>query len=107
MEINKFYISYSVECIICGESITLNDKEVMFIRHGHTLQPKICDKCKNAVLYIRNNIDNINNFDGSTVTGKNNETTIKPCDKCFHKKWGDPECRDCNSDNDYRYFQEL
>ena len=44
-------------CIICGASIPLTEYEEATLRYGHHLHSKVCDKCKAAVLYIREQIE--------------------------------------------------
>lgn len=45
-----------VDCLICGEGIPLNENEKMDILHGGRIVIKICDKCKEAVLAMRREI---------------------------------------------------
>lgn len=42
-----------VACIICGETIELTPNEETSLYYGHGIGSKVCDKCKQAVLYIR------------------------------------------------------
>lgn len=44
------------ECIICGEGVELTEIEEAHLRHGYHIDSKICDKCRLAILYIRNQI---------------------------------------------------
>jgi hypothetical protein len=39
-------------CIICGESVDLNELE-----ESQLYRSKVCDKCKQAILYIRKQIE--------------------------------------------------
>ena len=50
--------TYSIQCIICEESVQLTDKEVELMHCGNRLPPKICDKCKKAILYMRSQMPN-------------------------------------------------
>ena len=54
---NRFEIikttKLSTKCMICDESTPLTDYEESLIYSGSHLNPKICDKCKKAILYIR------------------------------------------------------
>lgn len=50
---NQPKLHLSTPCIICGESIPLNDMEELALDHGHHIHGKVCDKCKAAILYIR------------------------------------------------------
>lgn len=49
--------SISIACIICGEAVPLSEEEAMSLRHGHHIHSKVCDKCKQAVLYLRKEMD--------------------------------------------------
>lgn len=42
-----------VACIICGETVELTSNEEVSLYYGHNIGSKVCDKCKQAVLYIR------------------------------------------------------
>lgn len=46
----------ATSCIICGESIELNDNEKLSLQYGLSIHSKVCEKCKEAVLYIREQI---------------------------------------------------
>lgn len=47
---------YATECLICGESILLTDNEVAQMKYGHPLREKICNRCREAVLFIRKSV---------------------------------------------------
>lgn len=49
-------IRATTECIVCNEPVELSEIEVSRLRHGLHINSKICDKCKQAILYIRNEI---------------------------------------------------
>ena len=40
-------------CIVCGDSIPLESNEEEAYLHGLYAHNKICDKCKAAILYVR------------------------------------------------------
>ena len=40
-------------CLFCGEPVRLSEMEEARLDHGMYIHPKVCDKCKEAVLYIR------------------------------------------------------
>ena len=40
-------------CIICGESVPLTPNDVISLEHGHDIHSKVCDKCKAAILRMR------------------------------------------------------
>ena len=44
---------YAMPCIICGDSVELTENESYSVRQGHIISPKVCDKCKAAVMKIR------------------------------------------------------
>lgn len=59
--INKIQnFRYCKPCIICDESVELTDEEVSSLEHGFSVQPKVCDKCKQAILNIRQKQPHIN-----------------------------------------------
>ena len=53
-EFEKFAIS--VPCLICEESVRLSPLEEMVCRNGTIV--KVCDKCKQAVMKMREAIEN-------------------------------------------------
>jgi len=50
--------TYGVGCIICDESVQLTDEEVTAMQYGHHIHSKVCDKCKQAILHMRDCIQN-------------------------------------------------
>lgn len=46
-------------CLVCGESVILTKNELMAIEHRHDIY-KICDKCKAAILHIREQMETQN-----------------------------------------------
>jgi hypothetical protein len=44
-------------CIVCSESIPLTQEEEMSLRYGHSIHSQICDKCKQAILHIRKQME--------------------------------------------------
>ena len=46
-------INLSVGCLICDEPVELNEMEQSRLNYGLGIDSKICDKCKNAILYYR------------------------------------------------------
>lgn len=40
-------------CIICGESVPLTQNDRIRLEHGHNIHIKVCDKCRTAVLRMR------------------------------------------------------
>lgn len=54
VDIATFGESYlSVSCLVCGESVRLDPQEELGLRYGNHIYSKICDKCKAAILYAR------------------------------------------------------
>ena len=45
----------TVECPICGELVdNLTEYEAYALSKGQDIGPKVCKKCKDAIMYIRN-----------------------------------------------------
>ena len=44
-------------CIICGEPVHLDELEESQLYHGRHISSKVCDECKQAILYIRKQIE--------------------------------------------------
>ena len=45
----------ATNCIVCGESVPLSYEEELSLTHGRHVSSKICDKCKTAIRYVRDN----------------------------------------------------
>ncbi len=43
----------SIACLVCGEPVTLEKWEEARLDFGLSIHSKICDKCKAAILYMR------------------------------------------------------
>ncbi len=43
-------------CIICNDPVPLTENEKIAMDYGKPVPTKICDNCKAAVLYIRNQL---------------------------------------------------
>lgn len=52
----------SKACLICGEGIILTENEKEALYCGYHIDNKVCDKCKQAILYIRKQMEE-NNHD--------------------------------------------
>ena len=50
-------VSIGVACIVCGESVELTDNECLALSRGHNIESKVCDKCKEAIIYMRKQIE--------------------------------------------------
>ena len=48
---------FSVSCIICGESVELTQDEELMLKNGISVGPKVCEKCKQAVLHMREQME--------------------------------------------------
>lgn len=46
-------VHLSIACIVCGESVVLEEWEELRLDYGLSIHSKICDKCKAAILYMR------------------------------------------------------
>lgn len=42
-----------ISCIICGEMVKLTSEEILALKYDKIPGPKVCDKCKAAVLHMR------------------------------------------------------
>lgn len=49
--------SICTSCMVCGETIELISEEQTLLRYGRSIHNKICDKCKRAILHIREQIE--------------------------------------------------
>ncbi len=47
----------AVECIVCGESVTLDEWEVSRLDYGLPIHSKVCDKCRAAILHMREQME--------------------------------------------------
>ena len=47
----------ATNCIVCSESVPLTQLEEEIVCHGMTIGSKVCDKCKQAILYMRERIE--------------------------------------------------
>lgn len=53
-EISKaMKINLSIACLICDEPVALSEMEQSRLNYGLDIHSKICDRCKNAILYYR------------------------------------------------------
>ena len=46
-----------ISCLICGESVPLTEMEESRLQAGMNIHSKICDKCKAAILYMREQME--------------------------------------------------
>ena len=50
-------LSLCTPCVICGESIPVNKHDEDAFLHGFYVHNQICDKCKAAILYVREQME--------------------------------------------------
>ena len=48
------------QCIVCDEPIKLTPNEEVALNYGRPIGSKVCDKCKQAILHIRKQIEQEN-----------------------------------------------
>ena len=48
----------ATNCLVCGASIYLTPEEEMTLRSGSSIHSKICDDCKNAIMYAKELLKN-------------------------------------------------
>lgn len=46
-----------IDCLICGETVVLTENEELSLEYGVRLNPKICNKCKATILYVRKQLE--------------------------------------------------
>lgn len=46
-------------CIICGEPVELTPNEELSLRRGFHIDSKVCDKCREAILHTRKQIESV------------------------------------------------
>lgn len=56
----------SIECLVCNEPVKLNELERCQFEYGHHISPKLCSKCKEAILHIRKELEEKDN-NGSNI----------------------------------------
>ena len=52
-KINPDTVSLATYCIICGDPVILTQNERIRLEYGCWIHSKVCDKCKAAVLRMR------------------------------------------------------
>ena len=58
-KISKLKIRVSKGCIVCGEPVQLTEMEELLLQHGRHIDSKVCENCKKAILYIRNEMNKV------------------------------------------------
>ena len=48
---------YTMPCIICDEPVRLTNEEYKMMQAGHRLRSRVCDKCKQVVLHMRDRMN--------------------------------------------------
>lgn len=46
-----------IGCMVCDEPIPLTEWEEVTLRYGRDIHNKVCDKCKAAILYTREQME--------------------------------------------------
>lgn len=46
-----------ISCLICGEPVPLTEMEESRLDYGLPIHSKVCDKCKVAILYMREQME--------------------------------------------------
>lgn len=49
----KFNIASYQPCLICRQPAKLTKSEISSLMYGENIDVKVCDKCREAVLYVR------------------------------------------------------
>lgn len=84
-------------CIICGESVELTELEEAMLQHGHHIESKVCDECRQAILRIRNQTEKIGKWtlhpDGSGTCDQCNYTSKNVYDVDNYQQY----CGHCGS----------
>lgn len=47
----------AMPCLICGDSVMLTSREEMSLQYGRHIHSKVCDKCREAVLCMREQME--------------------------------------------------
>ena len=66
VKIDKGSVKLSIPCLICNEPVELDEMELARLDHGLGTHPKICDKCKKAILHYRKELEEKDN-NGSNI----------------------------------------
>ena len=54
---NVTKVSRCTRCIICDSPVELTDEEELRLERGHYIGRKVCDKCKQATMYVRKQLN--------------------------------------------------
>ena len=46
-------VKLCTSCLICGDGVPLTEQEECALQYRHHIHSKVCDKCKAAILYMR------------------------------------------------------
>ena len=50
-------IYVAIGCLVCNEPVKLNELEKCQLDYGHHISPKLCPKCKEAILHTRKELE--------------------------------------------------
>jgi hypothetical protein len=53
----RLKVHMCISCLICGDPVPLTEMEESALRYGHHIHGKVCDKCKAAILYMREQME--------------------------------------------------
>ena len=56
IKISDYEPKLCILCLVCGEGVPLTEEEEATMYYGHHVHSKVCDKCKAAILYVREQI---------------------------------------------------
>lgn len=57
-DVNSVFETHlSVSCIVCGESVAITQNEEHMLKNGHSIGSKVCEKCKQAILHMREQME--------------------------------------------------
>ncbi|MBO5711564.1 MAG: hypothetical protein J6R47_01885 [Acholeplasmatales bacterium] len=57
VKIDTGSVKLSISCLICRESVELDEMELARLNHGLDIHSKICDNCKKAILHYRKELE--------------------------------------------------
>lgn len=81
INITKADVGIGVSCMVCNEAVLLTKNEEFLLSHGRSVGSKICDKCKEAILHVRKQLDETQKIkrDYMNIKGL---TFIRTCRRC-------------------------
>ena len=46
-----------IPCLVCGEGVPLTEEEESWMLYGQHIHSKICNECRAAILYMRDQLE--------------------------------------------------